>query len=383
MTSTRLPGKVLADLAGKPLLERMIERVSRSRMLNGIVVATTSNAVDDPVAATAERLGAHVFRGDEMDVLGRIHDAAVQAGADPVVRLTADCPMSDPSVIDAAVDLYRASDISYVSNVARRTFPDGLDVEVMSFAALGEAHREAHHSVLREHVTPYIRGNMPGLGHGNFRRADLLGPADFGHIRFTVDTRTDLENMRRLFERLPEGFHWLEAVALASRISGELPITNPPAEPEGLVFREAVMSDAALLFRWLNETDRRQTSLATSSPVLWHDHHAWLSATLDRASCWLAIALYDGLPAGLVRLDHEKNATAISIYADQMFRDRRIGQAMVAEALEKARERWPDSPLVARVRIDNERSATFFNRCGFIVAKTHEDHLLLRFDDGK
>ncbi len=383
MTSTRLPGKVLADLAGKPLLERMLERVSTSRKLKGIVVATTSNTDDDAIVGLAERFGAGVFRGDEMDVLGRMHETALQVGADPIIRLTADCPMSDPSVIDAALELYQDGGADYVSNCMRRTYPDGLDVEVMSFAALGQAHREAQNSTLREHVTPYIRGNMPELGTGAFKRVDLLAEADFGHVRFTIDTENDLKNMRWLFERLPDSFHWLDAVALASREPENLPVTCPPMEIDSIELREARASYSELLFRWLNETDRLGSSLSTLSPVSWKEHQAWLKTYLENEHGWLAIAFHDGLPAGQVRLDHESNTTVISIYVDKLFRGRNVGKAIIFEGCRQAAQRWPNIPVVARVRSDNQQSLGFFESCGFVVIETKDDHFVLRPSDEK
>jgi spore coat polysaccharide biosynthesis protein SpsF (cytidylyltransferase family)/RimJ/RimL family protein N-acetyltransferase len=383
MTSTRLPGKVLADLAGKPLLERMLERISASSKLKCIIVATTSNADDDAVAELAIRMGVEVFRGDEMDVLGRVHDAALKAGADPVVRLTADCPMSDPSVIDAALELYQDSGADYVSNCTTRTFPDGMDVEVMSFAALDQAHLEAQHSILREHVTPYIRGNMPELGKSEFERVDLLAEADFSHVRFTIDTDDDLKNMRWLFERLPDGFHWLEAIALASREPEKLPVMSLATEIESIELREAKADHSGVLFRWLNETDRLGSSLVTQSPVCWQDHQAWLKAYLQNEQGWLALAFHDGLPAGQVRLDQESEVIAISVYVDKLFRGRNVGQTIISEACLHAAQRWPNIPVVARVRSDNEQSLGFFASCGFVITEAHDDHLVLRPSDWK
>jgi len=214
MTSTRLPGKVLMDLAGKPALQRMLERVSKSKRLASICVATTVNADDDPVAALCEKMSIPVFRGDEHDVLGRYVQAAQWCDADPVVRLTADCPMHDAEIIDDALEMYCAGGFDYVSNAIRRTFPDGLDVEVMSRAVLDRTSAEATHPSLREHVTTYIRGSRSDLPKGDFRTGDLLFSEDLGLLRWTLDTPEDLVLIRDFFERLPEGFGWRDALAL-------------------------------------------------------------------------------------------------------------------------------------------------------------------------
>ena len=378
MTSTRLPGKVMADLAGKPMIERMVERVSKSSSLAAVVIATTGNREDDPVAELAGRLKVRLSRGDEHDVLGRIQAAASAAGADPVVRLTADCPMSDPAVIDAALELFASSGADYVSNCNRRTFPDGFDVEVMSAKALATAHREARHPLLREHVTPYIRGNRPDLGCGDFRRADLLADADFGHLRFTVDTEDDLKFIRSIFARLPDGFGWLDAVALATRDPGQLRVTDPPAELAGLALRPVGQDDAAALFRWLNEAERQTVSLKTQCAVHWSDHVAWLDRRLSDPDAWLAVASYDGIVAGQVRIQLEPEGLAVSIYVDAMFRGRNVGRFLIDGARIEARRRWPGVAMIARVRHDNPQSAVFFRAAGFLESERHADHLVLR-----
>ena len=226
MTSSRLPGKVLADIDGRSSLAYMLERVQRARNVGRIVVATTVNDTDDPVAQLAERLGVSVFRGDEMDVLGRYADAAELFNADPIVRLTADCPMIDPTVIEAVVQLYRHGDWDYVGNGINRTFPDGLDVEVFSRAALVAADREAKHPFLREHVTPYIRGTYEQYESGDFRIGHSIFEADFSHIRWTLDTADDLHRIRRLVALLPDDHTWLQALSVATRFPELLGVTQ-------------------------------------------------------------------------------------------------------------------------------------------------------------
>lgn len=217
MTSTRLPGKVLMDLAGRPALAFMLERVRRAQRIGRIVVATTVNRADDAIAAVCAQMDVEVFRGDELDVLGRYLGAARWAEAEVVMRLTADCPMIDPEVLDDAVKIFSGGNHDYVSNCNIRTFPDGLDVEVFTVAALHEADANAQHPFLREHVTPYIRGIRKELGAGNFRIGHLLAPADFGHVRWTLDTAADLDRIRELIAALPPDFGWLTALSEATR----------------------------------------------------------------------------------------------------------------------------------------------------------------------
>jgi spore coat polysaccharide biosynthesis protein SpsF (cytidylyltransferase family) len=217
MTSTRLPGKVLADIGGKPLLHKMIERVSLSKKLSNIIVATTINADDDPVEELCKQLNVSVYRGDEEDVLGRFSAAAKNYSAeDIIVRLTADCPLIDPEIIDQTIEVYERKKCDYASNTNVRTYPDGLDVEVFSRDILELANKNAKHTFLREHVTPYIRGSHAEYGCVNLKIEQLIFPGDFSHIRWTVDTAEDLEVIREIFKNLPEQFNWLQALSLCT-----------------------------------------------------------------------------------------------------------------------------------------------------------------------
>lgn len=199
MTSTRLPGKVLLEVAGKPMLEHEVERVRQARRINRIVIATTVNATDDPVAALAERLDVGLHRGPEDDVLTRMAGAAEADGAELVVRLTADCPLLDPTVIDRLIELLvsmrPAAD--YATNSLPRTWPIGLDAEVMRAEALVTAAREATDPYDREHVTPFLYKQPE-----RFRLVNLPSPVNLSGHRWTLDTPADYEVLRRILEAL-------------------------------------------------------------------------------------------------------------------------------------------------------------------------------------
>src|SRR3954451_132044 len=196
MTSTRLPGKVLMDLAGAPMLVRELERVRRAATIDEIVVATTTNATDDPVAEVAAAHGARVFRGDEHDVLGRYLGAAREADAGVVVRITADCPLLDPSVLDRVVRALDR-DADYASNVVERTFPQGLDCEALHRDVLERVGRLATPQPAREHVTWLVYAERPEL----FVRRDVIDPEDNSDLSWTVDRPEDLERVRDLYAR--------------------------------------------------------------------------------------------------------------------------------------------------------------------------------------
>lgn len=214
MGSQRLPGKTLADIAGQPSLALVVDRVMRARTLDGVVVATGEMAENDPVAALAATKGAIVFRGHDTDVLDRYLRAAQHVGADLCVRITADCPFVDPALIDEAVRLFRSGNYDYVSNVMQRSYPDGMDVEVFSRAALERAHRECSDARMREHVTPYLKtGHYSHLPSGDFRIGHLRQAADFSHLRWTLDSAEDLEFFRAVLPLMPETFGWQDVVA--------------------------------------------------------------------------------------------------------------------------------------------------------------------------
>ena len=197
MTSTRLPGKVLLPLAGEPMLTRLIERLRRVHRADGIVVATTTNTSDDPIAALCTQLGVPCYRGSEYDVLSRYADAARLHGADVVVRITSDCPLIDPALIDQTIAAYDEGGSDYVSNMLPPTWPYGMAVEVFSAAALAQAHAEATQAAEREHVTPFLYWHPE-----RYRLRNVASPVDLSHHRWTVDTPEDYALVSRLFDHL-------------------------------------------------------------------------------------------------------------------------------------------------------------------------------------
>ena len=198
MSSTRLPGKVMRPLAGRPMIERQIERLRPCATLDRLIVATSDDSSDDPLAEHLAGMGVEVFRGSLHDVLDRYVGAARACGARGViVRLTADCPLADPEVIDDCVRLRAERDVDYASNGLRRTYPRGLDVEAFTLAALLAAHREASDPYEREHVTPFLYRHPE-----RFSRADLVQAHDDSRLRWTVDTPEDFAFVERVYQAL-------------------------------------------------------------------------------------------------------------------------------------------------------------------------------------
>lgn len=197
MTSTRLPGKVLADVEGEPLLSLLLARLERATTLERVLVATSDDPSDDPIADFCAGRGVAVYRGSLTDVLGRFV-GATESHAGIVVRITADCPLIDPAIVDDVVAALQASPASaYSSNIEPRTFPDGLDAEATRTGVLREIDRESDAPELREHVTLAIRNHAD-----RWPRVAVTHQPDLGLLRWTVDTAADLEFVRALVGRL-------------------------------------------------------------------------------------------------------------------------------------------------------------------------------------
>ena len=197
VSSSRLPGKVLLPILGQPMLALQIERLRRCGKIDHLVVATSDCPSDDPLAALCADLGLPVYRGALEDVLSRFAGAAKPYVPDIVVRLTGDCPLADPPLIDEIIRHFLTGDFDYLSNCAPATYPDGLDVEVFSYRALLKASAEAVLPSHREHVTPFIRKQSELFRIGN-HTADI----DRSHMRWTVDEPEDFEFVKAVYERL-------------------------------------------------------------------------------------------------------------------------------------------------------------------------------------
>lgn len=197
MGSTRLPGKVLKEVKNKALLEYQLERVRQSLLIDDIVIATTQSEKDTLIVEFCNDRRIHVFKGAEDNVLERYYQAAKKHDADVIVRLTSDCPLIDPELIDEVIRLYLKSEdnIDYASNTLARSYPRGLDIEVFSFEALEISYQQAVLEIEREHVTPYIYNNPE-----KFKLVNLNSLEDFSYHRWTVDTAEDFELVKRIIE---------------------------------------------------------------------------------------------------------------------------------------------------------------------------------------
>jgi len=225
--SSRLPDKVLLDIGGEPMLVRVVERARRAKTIDEVVVATTADPGDDAIQELCEARGYPFYRGSPLDVLDRYYQAARQSRADIIVRITADCPLIDPDLIDEAVRAFTGTPqqntiqpieqypYDFVANRLPppwgRTYPIGLDLEVCTFAGLELAWKEAREPHQREHVMPFFYEQPQ-----RFRILLLNHDPDYGSLRWTVDTPADLELLRQIFAHFPgrDDFSWLEVLSI-------------------------------------------------------------------------------------------------------------------------------------------------------------------------
>ncbi len=199
MDSSRLPGKILKEVYGKPMLERLVERVRRAKLIDEIVVATTTAPNDQATVEACQKMGVKCFRGSSEDVLDRVLKAAQTHKADLIVELTGDCPLLDPEIIDSVISRYLENGYDYVSNVIERTFPRGMDTQVFSVKVLERVNRLTQDPVDHEHVSLYIYEHPETFQLGNVAApAELRRP----ELRLTVDTQEDLMLVREIYSRL-------------------------------------------------------------------------------------------------------------------------------------------------------------------------------------
>lgn len=198
MGASRLPNKVLKDIAGKPVIWHVINRVGKSNFIDEIVVATTYQKADLEIVKYCTGQGLRIFVGSEEDVLDRYYQAAKLFKPDNVIRITADCPLHDAKVIDAVIEKHINDCNDYTSNIIEETFPDGLDCEVMKFSVLEDAWRKADLSSEREHVTQYI------IKNGKYKKGSVVNKVNKGNERWTLDTDKDYEFIKKIFNELYE-----------------------------------------------------------------------------------------------------------------------------------------------------------------------------------
>ena len=352
MGSTRLPGKVLADLGGHPLLAFMLERL-RGGNTGEIVVATSTAPADDAVAEITRKLGVELVRGPEQDVLARFGVALERYPADICVRLTADCPLIDKSIVEAVIGRLEESGAEYASNTLMRTYPDGLDVEAMTASALRTAVAEATDPEEREHVTPFLYRHPERFPVAHLSTDDLLGDE-----RWTVDTPDDLEFVRGVVDRFAPriDFGWREILSAVGR--------RARPEPGQLHLRPALPRDSERVLAWRNDPASIRYS-RSGSPVAAADHERWFADRLSGSGTLLWIGEVDDRPVGQVRIDVRSTIGLVSIAVAAEERGRGYGIGLLEGLQRTVVERLLVRELEAEVHPENEASLRIFERTGF------------------
>lgn len=208
MGSTRLPGKILMEVNNTPLLKIHLNRLCESKYVDKIIVATTCNSEDNIIEKLVTDWGFEVFRGSENDVLDRFYQAVKKIKPTWIVRVTSDCPLIDPLLVDEVIEITQAENKDYGSNVIDETFPDGQDVEVFKFSALEKAWNEACKLSEREHVTPFVRNNS-NLKKGNlFSALSYKNSTDLSKIRMTIDEIKDFELINKIISEIGSNKTW-------------------------------------------------------------------------------------------------------------------------------------------------------------------------------
>lgn len=244
LSSSRLPGKVLMPLNGQPMILFMLERVKRARLIDEIIMATSVDASDDELAHVVAAAGFQVYRGPLDDVLARYAGAARLGDADWIVRMTGDCPLIDPHIVDRAITFAQVHGYDYCNNSETPSYPDGLDVEVFTRKALFEAEREARLPSQREHVTPFIHRQPQ-----RYKLGELRSPVDLSELRWTVDHEDDMTLVRALVAGLvTRGIDPVQAdmfdLLRVVHDHPELMLANPHQRNEG--YLKSLLADARL-----------------------------------------------------------------------------------------------------------------------------------------
>lgn len=206
MGSKRLPGKVLKTINGIPMIELLLARLSKSKHLDDIILAIPENLENNILEAKIKSLGYFCFRGSENNVLNRFYEAAKSVKADVITRITGDCPLIDPELVDRCIDGFKNSKVDYFSNTYPRSYPDGLDVSVMTFKSIEQANKKSQSSYDKEHISNYI------INSREFLKSSLQNKENLSHLRWTVDNKCDLKFVESVFNYFSPNiyFKWNE-----------------------------------------------------------------------------------------------------------------------------------------------------------------------------
>jgi spore coat polysaccharide biosynthesis protein SpsF len=353
MGSTRFPGKIAQLLEGVPMLRFQVERVLAGG--HDVAILTSDLTRDDPVIDIANEIGVPVVRGSESDVLERFVMAVRALEPSFFVRLTADCPLTDPDIITSVVNRFLETDSDYTSNIHPRTFPKGLDVEVIRSDSLLVAHEEAQAPEEREHVTPYLYRHPE-----RFKLASIRWHIPLGHVNWSVDEVEDLDRVRHLIMGAGTHAPWSDFL----QADGDL------GESCGLRLRPGSENDQVAILEWRNDPVTVSNSRG-SRPVGLDEHRAWYGAALNNPAVKLSVVEVDGVAVGMVRIDVNEGVGAVSISIAPSARGRGYGRGALEAQLKALERDFQVVRLEAVVRAGNTASRKIFTGCGFAPTQSH------------
>ncbi|WP_297517628.1 GNAT family N-acetyltransferase [uncultured Clostridium sp.] len=356
--STRLPNKIMKCIKGKTVLEHVIDRVSKAKSINRIVIATTNKNHDDVISNLLSEKGVDYYRGSEENVLERYYLAARKFNADIIIRVTSDCPLIDYRVIDKMVEIYKENEFDYYSNTIKRSFPRGLDVEVFSFKALKVAYKKANLSFEKEHVTPYIwkRKNM-------FKIGDYLSDSDNSNIRITLDTIEDFEVIKDIYSK----FYKLNDINIEEVIEylkelgenvGNYEIEQKKVQ-EKILLRCVEERNIDLLLEVRNDSEVRKNSF-NSEVISKESHKQWFEdRDLQNNKYYI---LTDGVYViGSIYLIKDDNGYNINYAIHRDFRGMGYGKLIIT----LAEKELGSEKIIAKVKKENYISNKIFIELGY------------------
>lgn len=379
MGSTRLPGKVLVPFGGTTPLGLLLDRLEfglltlnnadtpTGQLSMSTVVATSDVPGDDQIATFCRARGTTVVRGSEGDVLARFAAAVDRCPSSHVIRITADCPLTDPQIVRDTLLMHLETESDYTSNVFPRTFPKGLDVEVIRTDALLAASRDAVDHREREHVTPYFYRHPE-----RFKLANLRSGGDFGDERWTLDTPADLQILQTMLDDVDED---------PVRVGWQhvLEVVGVKADRGSLRLRPATEDDREQLLEWRNDAESVRYSVSGRS-VAALEHETWLSAVLVDPAVDLRLIEVDSEAVGMVRVDTRDAAGRISIVIDDRFRGSGIALRALRELTQTGGSHAMLDKLVAEVNRENLASTRLFTSAGFRLTGSIGDFDTYVFD---
>lgn len=346
------------------MLQFMLQRL-HAAAVDDLVVATSTEPADDAIEAAAKEAGVACVRGPEDDVLERFAVAIREHPCDTVVRLTGDCPLIDPEIVGAALAVREATGAAYVSNTLIRTFPDGLDVEVMSRDALLAAADEAHRTDEREHVTPFIYRNPE-----RFRLAALRTPLLAGAERWTVDTADDLDFVREVVSLVRDhGLGWGQILSRVGR--------RAVPQPGTVWLRPVIEADGDRLLEWRN--DPTAVTMSRSGVVVDPvDHERWFASAVDDPARRIWIGEVDGAAIGQVRVDVSDGGHGlVSVAVDAAQRGKGHATALLRALWSALQADLQVVDLLAEVHPENKASLAAFRRAGYAEAGSADGFIQL------